>query len=57
MYFLTRLFPFDPWRVVTTQPTEGEWVELPACRWVAEAKAEADRLNGKGNSEQGVLKI
>lgn len=55
-FFLTRSCPIDTWRVVTEQPTEGEWIELDV-QWYGEAIAERDRMNGKGGAEQGSLPI
>jgi hypothetical protein len=54
-YFLTRPTPIDNWRVVTEAPDEGEVIALPDCQWYSQAQAEADKRNGKGKSEQGVL--
>lgn len=56
-YFLSRLLPFDPWRVTTEQPINGEWVELRDVHWYSQAQAEADRRNGKQDGEQGVLPL
>lgn len=58
-YYLSRLTPFDSWRVVTVQPTEGEWVELPptSTYFFSQAQAEADRRNGKGDAQQETLPI
>lgn len=57
-FYLTRSCPIDTWRIVTEQPTDDEWIELPdTVQFYGQAIAERDRLNGKGRADQGSLPI
>lgn len=67
IFYLHRLTPLHDWQVMAVgtptvgylmgRLTEGEIIELPDCHWYGQAQAEADRLNGKGEEQQGALPI